>query len=176
MTPDTVPATPTARPAGMAFEREQGVTHLSARSGLARVSIHVDAPRAAMREVFDAVAEAGLNVYLIKIHESWLSFAVSAEDIAAAIALCEDKDFRFALVRSCAIVSVVAPAMRDLSGVLWRIIACMREAGIDVLELADAYNAVSCLIHEPDLDKAVAALSETFGVALLADRNPLDPW
>jgi len=176
MTAETVSAAAGRPSPGVVFEREQGVTHLSARSGLARMSVYVDAPRAAMREVFDAVAEAGLNVYLIKIHENWLSFAVSAEDTDAAIAVCEAMDFRCALARSCAIVSVVAPAMRDLSGVLWRIIACMREAGVDVLELADAYNAVSCLIHQEELQEALDALGRTFGVELVQDDNPLDPW
>jgi aspartate kinase len=127
-----------------------------------------------MSAVFEALAGANINVYLIKVQEEYLGFSVSSDDTEAAIAVLQQSHLRYGLSRDCAIVSVVSPAMRDLSGILWRIIGSLRDADVEILELADAYNAVSCLIAEADCDRAVAALAATFGVGL--DTDPLDPW
>lgn len=162
--------------AAVAFERDRGVTHLSARTGVGQISVYVDEPRDEMAWIFRALADAGLNVYLIKIHDDRLCFAVDVGDVDKTAAALEDLGLRYSLVRRCALVSVVAPAMRDLSGVMWRIVGAMREARVEILEIADAFNAVSCLVHEPAFEAAVGALSSAFGVSLTERPDPLDPW
>ncbi len=176
MTPEADPTGIASKPADATFERDRGVTHLSAREGVSKISVQMDCPREELARVFEALAEGEVNVYLIKLNEDCVEFAVDSEQMDQAIHVVEELGFRYALVRSCALMSVVAPAMRDLSGVLWQIIGAMRAIGVEVLELADTYNAVSCLVPEADLARAVEALSETFGVELSTEANPLDPW
>jgi hypothetical protein len=66
--------------------------------------------------------------------------------------------------------------MRDLSGVLWRIIGSLRDLEVEILELADAYNSVSCLVEEHQRDRAAQGLAESFGVEVASEPGPMDPW
>jgi len=160
----------------VAFEKDRGVTHLSARRGVAKITVHVADPGEAMGGVFRALADARVNVYLIKIGGDRIEFALDSPHLKGALAVMEAERLRYSLARECALVSLVAPSMRDLSGVLWRFMGTLREAGTEVLELSDAYNAVSCLMPERQLEAAVEALARTFGVALSTVPDPLDPW
>jgi len=176
MPPQAHPTDAAACQAEVAFERDRGVTHLSAREGVSKISVQMDCPRQELARVFDGLAGGDVNVYLIKLNEDCVEFAVDSDQMDQALRVVEDLRLRYALVRSCALVSVVAPAMRDLSGVLWQIIGAMRQIGVEVLELADTYNAVSCRVPARDLERVIESLSRTFGVELSTDANPLDPW
>ncbi len=160
----------------VAFERDRGVTHLSARRGVSKIAVHMDEPREGMGLVFRVLHEAGVNVYLIKLSEDRIEFALDRGLLEPAVESIQAQALRYSLARDCALVSVVAPSMRDLSGVLWHFMGALRQAEIEVLELSDAYNAISCLIPERQLDAAVEALSETFQVGLSSEPGPLDPW
>lgn len=160
----------------VAFEKDRGVTHVSARRGVAKITVHIEYSGESMREVFEALSKAGVNLYLIKVGGDRIEFALDTPHLEGAIGVMEAETLRYSLARDCALVSIVAPSMRDLSGVLWRFMGTLREAGTEVLELSDAYNAVSCLIPEHQLDRAVEALTGTFGVALSTEPDPLDPW
>ena len=176
MIPETTPVGSDRVTSHVDFERDRGVSHVSVRSGVGRLSIYADDPRREMAHIFALLSEAGINVFLIKIHEDCIGFAVEADEVPRCVELCETQALRYAVVRRCALVSVVAPSMRDLSGVLWRIIGSFWERQIEVLELADAYNAVSCLVQESDAEVASRTLAEVFGVEVADKPGPLDPW
>lgn len=158
------------------LERERGVTHISVRPGVARFSVYCDSPRQSMADVFGLLADHEVNVFLIKIHTQCLGFTVAVEDVDLVQDLLERTGLRYALARECALVSVVAPAMRDLSGVLWRIVGCLRGLGVEILELADAYNSVSCLVEREHMERSAEALAETFGVKVATEPDSMDPW
>jgi aspartokinase len=160
----------------VAFERDRGVTHLSARRNVSKVSVHVPEPREAMSLVFRTLSDAGVNVYLIKLSEDCIEFALDRALLEQAVETLQMQNLRYSLARHCALISIVAPSMRDLSGVLWNFMGSLRQAGVEVLELSDAYNALSCLIPEQQLEAAVDALSATFEVGLTEQPGPLDPW
>jgi aspartokinase len=171
--------TETTQPHGhpdVGFERDRGVTHLSARRDVSKIAVHMDEPREGMPAVFRALADAGVNVYLIKLSEDRIEFALDRGLLDRAIEMLEAQSFRYSLARHCALVSIVAPSMRDLSGVLWHFMGAMRQAAIEVLELSDAYNAISCLIPEQQLETALEALTSEFRVGLTEQPGPLDPW
>ncbi len=176
MIKETFPVTPVGMDSSLDFERERGVTHIAVRPGVAQFSAYCDAPRKCMADVFGLLADQSVNLFLIKIHTQCLGFCVAIEDVDAVKDLFERVNMRYAMARECALVSVVAPAMRDLSGILWRIVGCLRGRGIEILELADAYNSVSCLVEGQHMDSAAQGLAETFGVAVATESDPMDPW
>lgn len=176
MIKETFPVASVETDPSLDFERERGVTHISVRPGVAQFSAYCDAPRKSMADIFGLLADQSINLFLIKIHNQCLGFCVAIEDVEAVKVLFEQVHMRYAMARECALVSVVAPAMRDLSGVLWRIVGCLRSRRIEILELADAYNSVSCLVEGQHMDSAAQGLAEAFGVAVATESDPMDPW
>lgn len=163
------------RQGSLDFERNRGVTHLTVRGSISHVGVPVDDPVEAMVVVFRVLAEAGVNTYLIKIHDDTIAFAVDSPELDRAVSALEGSGFSVGAEPACSIVSTVARSMRDMSGVMSRIIGCLAAAKIEFRELADSYNSVSCLVQQSDEERAIAALQGEFGVELHA-ATPEDPW
>ncbi len=159
----------------VAFEKDRGVTHLAIRERISHFTIYLPDPAAEMAQVFADLAEAGVSVFLIKVHEDRVDLVVDLPDANAALRRLQHGQHDVQLERECAVVSTVARSMRDLSGVMSRIIESLSAAGVEVREFADSYNSVSCLVRASDLDSAVAALTDELGVHP-QDPSPEDPW
>ena len=162
-------------PGGIEFERNRGVSHLTVRDSVSHIGVPVGDPATDMAEVFEVVATAGVNAYLIKIHEGLEAVAVDRADLDAAVQALTNGGYDVRAEQECSVVSTVARSMRDMSGVMSRIMGSLMSAQVDVRELADSYNSVSCLVRRSHRDKAVAALAGEFGVRL-HDPTPEDPW
>lgn len=159
----------------VAFERERGVTHLASRDNVSHVSVYLPDPATEMVAVFRRLAEADVNVYFVKIHEDCVCFAVDTPALDASLRVLTESGFEVRSERHCTIVSTVARSMRDMSGIMSRIMGCLNDAAIEVREFADSYNSVSCLVSDRHASAAIAALSAEFGVALQAPSAE-DPW
>jgi len=69
------------------------------------------------------------------------------------------------VVHNCGMVSVIAQNTREVSGLMSRMVRCLNEAGVRVLQTADSEFSISSLIHEKDKDtgkRAVQALHREF--------------
>jgi aspartate kinase len=159
----------------MGFERDRGVTHLSVRDDVSHMGVHLPEPGVEMAGVFEVLADHAVNIYLVKLHEQMVNFAIDHQDLARATEALEAAEYEVTVEAECSVVSTVARSMRDMSGVMSRIIGCLIDDDIDVREFADSYNSVSCLVSASDRDSAVRALGEEFCVRVgrLGDE---DPW
>ncbi len=155
--------------AAVSFERERGVTRVATRRGLAHVTVYLPAEEEASARLalLQSLAGAGVPVFLVKLAPGALSFAVRAD----AVARCEEllagqSGARFTLLRDLGLLTVLAGAMRDLSGVMARIYEALVQAGVAVRQTGDAYNAVILLVAGSELDTAARALRQTFALAV----------
>jgi aspartate kinase len=60
----------------------------------------------------------------------------------------------------CRIVSIIGPDLKEVPGVLYQVTETLEERGIEILEIAESKNSLSCLIDEGDLAPAVQALHQ----------------
>ncbi len=151
------------------FEKERGVTEVVAAPGIAHFVVRFpaadgEADVAARRlALLQAFAEGGVPVFLMKLHPGALSFAVREEpDISAGVRLLQERGEEFAVQRDLALLSIIAGAMRDMSGVMSSIYEALVGQGVTVCQTADAYNAVHLLVPGDAADRGAAALCERF--------------
>jgi len=164
----TTSSGPARGDASVSFERERGVTRVTTRRGLAHVTVHLPAEgeAGARLALLRALAQAGVPVFLVKLAPAVLSFAVRSDVVERCEELlAEQGGARFTLLRDLGLVTVLAGAMRDLSGVMARIYEALVQAGVSVRQTGDAYNAVILLVAGSELDRAGGALRRTFALA-----------
>ncbi len=130
--------------------------------------IRVDAGEAGAGEpdlaLFSALAEAGVSVDLINVSPEQKSFIVGEDLAEPARALLAKMGFRVTLRRGCAKVSVIGAAMRGVPGVMANVVKALTTAGVQILQTSDSHLTISCLIDQADMEKAVRALHEQFGL------------
>ncbi|MFM8861678.1 MAG: aspartate kinase [Acidimicrobiia bacterium] len=133
-----------------------------------------DRPGIAAR-VFRALADADINVDLIVQNTSDhgvtdISFTVPHGELSSAIAICENHaaEIGASSVTSepaIARVSVVGAGMKSHPGVAATVFETLADNGINIEMIATSAIRVSCVVAEAQVELAVQALHDRFGLA-----------
>lgn len=115
--------------------------------------------------VFRPVADAGVSIDLINIQPEVKSFTVPEERASDAESALRAAGFRPEVVPACAKVSVVGSGIHGIPGVTATIVEALAQAGVRILASTDSHVTVSCLVPLEDMERAVRALHQRFGLA-----------
>ncbi|MBI3947483.1 MAG: aspartate kinase [Armatimonadetes bacterium] len=102
------------------------------------------------------------RLYVLRAGETGTQSAVQQDLLAGAGNLGSVVPAPLAVADTCAIVSVIATRMWETPGMAVAALETLQEAGVPVLQMADAPLSLSCLIHENGLERAVQALHARF--------------
>ena len=125
--------------------------------------------------VFRALADADVNVDLIVQNTSEqgvtdISFTVPHGDLEKAVTICEvaGAEVGFTSVTAepaIARVSVVGAGMKSHPGVAATVFETLAANNINIEMIATSAIRVSCVVAEADIERAVVALHDSFGLA-----------
>ncbi len=147
------------------FERQRGVTGVNIEDGLVHVEVQVAPDLRERMHVFQALAEAGVSLFLIKFHPDSIHFTVRKEALNRAREVLRRLNYPTQVTRDCAMVTVLSSAMRDLPGVMARIAEAIYEQEVDLLETGDSHDAVMLLVRRSEASKVAEALRKKFGLS-----------
>ena len=114
------------------------------------------------KRVFNSLALAGISVDFINILPELLLFTVKTEVAKKAVKILENLNLQVEVKDGCAKVATVGAGMTGMPGVVAKIVEALTEENIEILQSADSYTSIWCLITEDDLEKAVNALHKKF--------------
>lgn len=137
-----------------------GITHLP---DVALVSVTDGGEQTPVR-VFRPLAEAGVSVDLINVSPGRQSFIVFLEEAEKTRRILEAEGFHVELRLDCAKVSIVGAGMRGLPGVMAAVTEALAQGGVGILQTADSHVTISCLVERADMERAVQALHQKFGL------------
>jgi len=155
----------------------RGITHLRRRNGITHLSFATSGqggPR--LSEAFGSLSRQGLNVFFIKKSLDAIGLGVDASEGEKAAQVLRDAGFDAKARDKCAVACVVASNMKYVPGVIHRIVRSLNKANVELLSTSDSFNSVSCLVESTDLDAAIRALAEEFGIEESPVPGPMDPW
>jgi len=149
----------------VSFERGRGVQDIFVTPNVTHMVVEVgsDADRTArILQVFRALADDGIPLFFIKLHGAAVSFALPGNRLSDAENGLRQAGFSCSPQSNLAIVSVVATAMQDQTGVLIRIADALQSAQVRTFGIGDAHDRVQVLIEAAGADAAVAELRRAF--------------
>lgn len=125
--------------------------------------------------VFRALADADINVDLIVQNTSEqgvtdISFTVPHGELEKAVSICETAGAEVGFTRvtaepAIARVSVVGAGMKSHPGVAATVFETLAANDINIEMIATSAIRVSCVVAEADIERAVVALHDSFGLA-----------
>jgi aspartate kinase len=139
-----------------------GVATISKLGYFTLVGLAPETRADAEHRVYQALGEAGLNMYLNSVGPETSSFIVDQAAARRVEAMLRQFGLQYDLTEDCEMVSVVALNMWDEPGFLQSIAQALFDAGIAMLQMADSEGTVSCLVSSADAPRAVLALHERF--------------
>ncbi len=110
------------------------------------------------------IAERGISIDMINVNDAGVFFICddeAAEEIRPAIA---DLNLALRMRPHCAKISIVGAGMRGTSGVMYRVVKTIGDAGVDIIHSTDSNITISILVPAVDAARAEQALHDTFGL------------
>lgn len=164
---DSAPTSPAeTRREPVHFERERGVTEIRVQRNVSHVTVQIadsDIGSGRLR-VLQTLAASSVPLFLVKLLPAGLSFAIRGENSDACRSSLSEIGVSYTFIEDLSVVTTIAGAMRDLSGIMASIYEELNDAGIRVQQTGDAYNAVLCLVSGPLSEKAAQALRKRFSL------------
>jgi len=141
-----------------------GVTYLP---GVVQIKVRLDAATTHNEsfKVFRAMAESGISVDLINVHPGLIMFTVMDDVAETATAKLSTLGYEIETTHNCAKVSVVGGGMREVPGVMANFVEALSFNDIPILQTVDSHTSISVLVKNIDVNKAVTALHERFGLS-----------
>ncbi len=114
------------------------------------------------KELLCTLAEDGVSIDLINVFPNSIIVTIDEDKTPTARSIIEELKLDFEIIEGLGKVSAIGQRMRGVPGVMARILYALTREGIDVLQTADSYMTISCLIREENAQKAVRALHNEF--------------
>ncbi len=137
-----------------------GIAHIP---GLAQFMVDFTASDADLElEMFEKLGEAGISIDLIGVFPLLKVFSVDGEMIGRTERILKKMNLHYSLKKECAKISVVGAGMRNIPGVMARIVKALRQQNIQILQTGDSNISICLLINGRDLVAAIKTLHDHF--------------
>ncbi|MBM7868398.1 aspartate kinase [Heliobacterium gestii] len=139
-----------------------GIAHMAPITQIKVDTTQWPDPALTGQTVFQAMAEAAISVDFINVHPTAVIFTVADEITAKATQVLEELGLCPEVRQGCAKVAVVGIHMTGVPGVMAQIVLALNREKVPILQSADSYTTIWCLIPVRDLTVALNALHRQF--------------
>ena len=121
--------------------------------------------------IFKKLAQASISVDFINISPRGAIFTVKGKVADRAEEILTKFNLSISRNDNCAKVAAVGAGMTGVPGIMARIVEALADEDIKILQSADSYTTIWCLVEEKDMEKAVQALHAAFDL----DKEKQEP-
>ncbi len=114
------------------------------------------------RDVLARIAERGISVDMVNVNDAGVFFIVDDEHADAVRPALADLNLALRMRPHCAKISVVGAGMRGTSGVIYRVVKAVTDAGVEIIHSTDSNITISILVPADQARAAEQALHDTF--------------
>jgi aspartate kinase len=114
------------------------------------------------RDVLARVAERGISIDMVNVNDAGVFFIVDDEHADAVRPALADLNLALRMRPHCAKISVVGAGMRGTSGVMYRVVKAVTDAGVEIIHSTDSNITISILVLADQAAKAEQALHDAF--------------
>ncbi|HEX3465831.1 MAG TPA: aspartate kinase [Candidatus Elarobacter sp.] len=116
------------------------------------------------RDVLARVAERGISIDMVNVNDAGVFFIVDDEHADAVRPALADLNLALRMRPHCAKISVVGAGMRGTSGVMYRVVKAVTDAGAEIIHSTDSNITISILVPADQAPTAEQSLHDAFGL------------
>jgi aspartate kinase len=116
------------------------------------------------RDVLARVAERSISIDMVNVNDAGVFFIVDDEHAEAVRPALADLNLALRMRPHCAKISVVGAGMRGTSGVMYRVVKAVADAGVEIIHSTDSNITISILVPAEQAPNAEQALHDAFGL------------
>ncbi len=138
-----------------------GITHTSGRVQIVVNSCNNEDNKHYVN-LLSILAEEKISIDLINVFPKEKVFTIGEEDIDKLIDVFNKINIKFDIEEDCSKVALIGSGMKGIPGVMATILEALNEENIEVLQTADSYMTIWCLIKTHKVEKAINTLHKKF--------------
>jgi aspartate kinase len=116
------------------------------------------------RDVLARVAERGISIDMINVNDAGVFFICDDPSADAIRPALSDLNLALRMRPHCAKISIVGAGMRGTSGVMYRVVKTITDAGVEIIHSTDSNITISILVPADQAVMAEQALHDAFGL------------
>jgi len=140
-----------------------GITQITNISQI-RINTPKISSRKAKQRLLETIASQGISIDFINVFPDQIVFTVPDALANRVEKIISQEGFSAKICKGCAKVAAVGAGMTGVPGVMARIAKALACENIDILQSADSYTTIWCLVDKKDMKRAVKALLGEFGL------------
>ena len=114
------------------------------------------------RDVLARVADRGISIDMVNVNDAGLFFIVDDEHADAIRPALADLNLALRMRPHCSKISIVGAGMRGTSGVIYRVVKTVTDAGVEIIHSTDSNITISILVSADQAQTAEQALHDAF--------------
>jgi aspartate kinase len=123
-------------------------------------------------ELFRRAAESDVSVDMINVNNAGIFFIIDSENLETIRREFAGLNMALRVRSHCAKLSIVGAGMRGVSGVMYRVVQALSEAGVEIIHSTDSNITISVLVPEEDVARAEQAVHDYFRLGRNKDATP----
>ncbi len=144
-------------------KRKRVITGIAHAQDLAQIKVKLPEDSSVSElDLFQQLAEAKISIDLITVFPELKVFTVQQTLLSKTERVLTGLKVDYQVIPDCAKVSVVGVGMRNIPGVMAKVVKPLNEKDIKILQTGDSNITISLLIKEMDLKKAIKTLHDQF--------------
>jgi aspartate kinase len=144
---------------------ERLITGITYMTNLTQIKIDPDENQCldeTQLKIFKTLAESNISIDFINVSPHKIKFTVKESDTAKIKTIIEELNFKAEINTGCAMVSIVGANIMGVPGIMAKIMEALVSENIQILQTADSYTSIWCLVKGENLEKAIIALHKKF--------------
>lgn len=155
-------------------KRDKLLTAIANVSGRARVRILFDGSAGEYENdnrLFETIAFEGISIDMINVNPDFKLFIIEDANIEKLEEVLGRYGYNYEIKTNCSKVTIIGSKMRGVPGVMAKAISALAKQNIEVLQTSDSHTTISCLIDSSNINTAVNALHQEFGLGKTNQNN-----
>jgi aspartate kinase len=141
------------------------ITGITYMTNLTQIKIDPDKERCldeTQLKIFRSLADANISIDFINVSPHKIKFTVKESDNVKVRQIIKDLGLNSQINTGCAMVSIVGANIMGVPGVMAKIMEALVKENVQILQTADSYTSIWCLVKQENLEKAIIALHKEF--------------
>ena len=140
------------------------VTSITSIGNRIQVIIYMDNKNFEYDKLLLEIASRGVSLDLINVSIDRIMFTIDSDLGDRLLNILSKYDIDYEICKECSKISVIGIGMKGVPGIMARIITSLNKENIDILQTADSYMTIWCLVKTYNLERALNLLHKEFSL------------
>lgn len=145
--------------------KEKTVTGITSTKDITQISVKDEKNSKFLhKKIFSLMENNNISIDFINVYPNGASFTVSNKDIEKASNFLKENNLNIKILSNCAKVSLVGGGIAGVPGIMSKIVSCLTDNDINILQSADSHTTIWVLVEEKDMNKSIISLHKEFNL------------